>query len=137
MENIRIVGVVIMKPLVIGIDFDGTIVKHKYPKMGEPIENCLEVIERLSEVGHKIVLYTMRNGERLADAVEYLEHEGVELYGVNDNPTQKHWAPDSRKVFCHVYIDDAALGCPLVHEGARPYVDWYAVEHILEAMEII
>ncbi len=70
----------------------------------------------------------MRSEERLIQAVEYLEENGIELYAVNENPTQHHWTK-SPKIFCNLYIDDAALGCPLIlPERARPYVDWGQVE---------
>lgn len=115
----------------IGVDFDGTVVSHRYPEVGEPIENCLEVLERLMDNDHKLILYTMRSGERLDQAVEYLEDNGIELYAVNENPTQKYWTK-SPKIFCHIYIDDAALGCPLNHPDiGRPSVDWFEVEDLL------
>ena len=126
-----------MKPLFIGIDFDGTMVTHKYPAIGEPVENALEVLEKLQAAGHRLILYTMRSGERLVQAVEYLEEEGIELYAVNENPTQKHWT-QSPKIYCHIYIDDAALGVPLDYEeDSRPVVDWFEVEKILKEREII
>ena len=68
-----------MKSLYIGVDFDGTVVHHKYPDIGEPVENCLEVLEDLQNLGHKLILITMRSEERLVDAVEYLEENGIKL----------------------------------------------------------
>ena len=66
----------------------------------------------------------MRSGKELKDAVNYLESHGVKLHGINSNPTQESWT-SSPKAYCHVYIDDAAYGCPLIHKkGQRPYVDW-------------
>jgi hypothetical protein len=51
---------------------------------------------------------------------------------VGENPTQKEWT-SSPKCYAHIYIDDAALGCPLVkgENGERDYVDWTAVEKLL------
>lgn len=121
-----------MKSKFVGIDFDGTCVTHEYPAIGKPVDNCLDVLYQLQDAGHKLILYTMRSGERLAQAVEYLEENGVRLYSVNENPTQHHWTA-SRKVFCHLYIDDAALGCPIEQlESGRPVVDWYEVESLLQ-----
>ena len=126
-----------MKPLVIGIDFDGTVVKHKYPEIGDPLEGAIEVLEELMEAGHKLILTTMRSDERLAEAVEYLEANGIELWAVNKNRTQHHWTT-SPKVFCHLIIDDTALGCPLViHDRNRPYVDWAEVRELLVEREIL
>lgn len=121
----------------IGIDFDGTVVDHSFPEIGLPIPGAIETIQNLIDHGHKIILYTMRSRETLVDAVKYLEKNGIELYGVNDNKTQHHWTK-SPKVYCHIYIDDAALGCPLItNQGItglgskRPYVDWQRVNVIL------
>lgn len=122
-----------MKSLTIGIDFDGTIVKHAYPEIGNPVPDAIETMQELMEAGHKIILYTMRSGERLAEAVEYLEESGIDLYAVNKNPTQHHWT-QSPKIFCHLYIDDAALGCPLdkaVSGKGRPWVEWEEVREML------
>lgn len=126
--------------MVIGIDFDGTCVVHEYPFIGDDI-GAVPVLQRLIDEGHRLVLFTMRGGVYLAEAVEWLEERGVELYGVNVNPTQKEWT-DSPKAYCHLYIDDAALGCPLTneHEGktyAGEFVDWPAVERLLEERWIL
>ena len=129
-----------MKGLVIGVDFDGTMVKHKYPEIGEPLEGAVETVLRLQEAGHKIILYTMRSHlckaedpvDRLQQAIDYMEENGIELYGVNQNPTQKYWTT-SPKAFCHLFIDDASLGIPLEYEETgRPFVDWTEVEELLE-----
>lgn len=120
-----------MKSQYIGIDFDGTVVMHKYPEIGEPLDDCLEVLEELIKAGHKLILYTMRSDERLAQAVEYLEGEGIEFYSINENPSQKYWTK-SPKIFCNIYIDDAALGCPLTFpETGRPFVNWEEVRELL------
>ncbi len=74
-------------------------------------------------------------GTLLTDAVNYLQSEGVELFGVNKNPTQESWT-SSPKAYGEIYIDDAAFGCPLIKPKgfARPCVDWKTVgpqvEHI-------
>jgi hypothetical protein len=125
-----------MKSMFIGIDFDGTMVTHKYPELGEPLDYAVEVVHKLMKAGHKIILYTMRSdtekGNRLQEAVDYMEGEGIVLYGVNENKTQKHWT-DSPKIFCNLYIDDAALGIPAtVAASGRLMVDWIEVEELLE-----
>ena len=121
----------------IGIDFDGTVVMHKYPLIGKPVDEALEVLEDLMNADHKLILYTMRSEERLKEAVEYLEDNAIKLYAVNENPTQHYWTK-SPKIYCHIYIDDAALGCPLITpEKGRPYVDWVEVREILEDRGIL
>lgn len=119
------------------IDFDGTIVKHEYPEIGAPVPYAIEVIKELQEAGHKIILFTMRGSKpykenvfdketgevieviernSLQEAIDYCENAGIKLYGVNSNKDQKLWT-NSKKVYAHAYIDDAAVGCPLIIES--------------------
>ena len=116
---------------IIAVDFDGTCVTHEYPNVGRDI-GAVPVLLRLIDAGAKIVLWTMRSGVELDEARAWLEDNGVTLWGVNRNPQQGAWT-SSPKAYAHTYIDDAALGCPLVtpSNGERPYVDWKAVESIL------
>src|ERR1700690_3286381 len=102
----------------IAIDFDGTIVKHKYPKIGDPVPDAIEWIRKFQEAGAKIILYTMRSdgGEypnTLKDAVKYLEIYGIKLFGVNRDPEQDSWT-SSHKCYANLFIDDAAFGCQLL-----------------------
>lgn len=121
------------------IDFDGTCVTHEFPRIGEDI-GAIPVLKELVEAGHKLILFTMRSDRKkkkkvgdetvvveenfLADAINWFEDNGIALYGVQKNPTQRFWT-SSPKAYGHLYIDDANLGCPLITptEG-RPYVDW-------------
>ena len=117
----------------IAIDFDGTCVTHDYPRIGKEI-GATKVLKRLVEAGHKLILNTMRSDKELQDAVNWFKKNGIELYGVNENPTQKRWT-NSPKVYAHLYIDDAALGCPLKMDlsiSDRPFVDWEAVSRLLK-----
>ncbi len=123
--------------MTICIDFDGTIVEHAYPEIGDPIPMAIETILQLQKRGHAIILFTMRHGETLKQAVEYVENAGISLYGVNENPKQKEWT-ESRKVYGHHYIDDAAIGCPLIFKpDRRPYVDWYVLGDMLRSMGLL
>ena len=114
--------------MIVGVDFDGTVVEHRYPLIGPPVPDALEVIQGLRHNNHYIILWTMRSGEHLEDAVQYMRDNGVYLFGINENPSQHTWS-QSPKAYCHIYIDDAALGCPLVYtqDGRRPYVSWSGV----------
>lgn len=121
----------------IAVDFDGTIVTHKYPEIGEPVEKALHTLRRLRGNNHDIILFTMRSGKKLEEAVKYLQNSGIRLYGVNANPSQGSWTA-SPKPYAHIYIDDASAGCPLKPvEGDRPVVDWEAIIRILEDKEYI
>lgn len=110
--------------MIYAIDFDGTIVTHEFPEIGSPVPGALECIRELIGQGHKIILWTMRSKETLDDAVAYLAKEDIEIWGINENPEQT-WST-SPKAYAHCYIDDAAMGCPLIYpsDKSRPFVDW-------------
>lgn len=129
------------------IDFDGTVVMHEYPKVGADVEGAVDVIKKLIANKHNIILWTMRSGKELHDAVDWYKKREIPLYGVNCNPSQGEWTK-SPKAYAQIYIDDAALGCPLlvniVKDGdedlkqvGRPFVDWKKVEELLELKGII
>lgn len=116
--------------MIIALDFDGTAVTHEYPEIGKDI-GAVPVLKELLEKGHQIILYTMRSGEELRQAVEWFKEREIPLLGVNENPTQKDWT-SSPKAYAHLYIDDAGLGIPLNYSGrSRPFVDWRAVRRML------
>ena len=124
--------------MIIGIDFDGTTVTHEFPRIGKPIPHAIEVMLELLAEGHHLILFTMRSGLTLKAAVDYMEKKGVKLFGVNTNPTQTTWTT-SPKAYCDLYIDDAALGCPLEYpEGqGRLQVDWLKVRKLLKDRKIL
>ena len=118
------------KNLVVGIDFDGTCVTHEYPKVGQDI-GAAPVLTNIVLKGGKLVLNTMRSGKELEDAVNWFKSKNIPLWGVNKNPTQHEWTT-SPKVYANLYIDDAALGTPLIKPNTgRPYVDWKSVATLL------
>ena len=120
--------------MIIAVDFDGTCTTHGYPQVCKDI-GAERVLKKLSDSGHWLILWTLRSGESLEEAVQWFRERGIPLYGVNNNPTQKQWT-ESPKVYAHMYIDDAALGTPLCmpsknDENERPFVNWYVVEQML------
>lgn len=115
----------IIKPCFIGIDFDGTIVDHQYPDIGSPVPGAIPTMLELVKHGHRLILFTMRSGIYLTQAAEYVESNGVKLFGLNHNPEQDSWTT-SPKAYAHFYVDDAAIGCPLIAYAHmdRLCVDW-------------
>lgn len=115
------------------VDFDGTIVDHVFPEIGEPVPFAIECMQHYAKQSCKIILYTMRSNteERgyLSEAVDYLLSVKVPLFGANHNKTQSTWSK-SPKVYGQAYIDDAAVGVPLIQpEGfRRPCVDWVKID---------
>lgn len=120
-----------IKDTVFAVDFDGTCVTHEFPKVGRSV-GAEPVLKRIVKEGGRIILWTMRSGDQLEDAVRWFADNEIALWGVQRNPTQDEWT-ESPKAYAHVYIDDAALGCPLVDgvEMQRPYVCWKTVEGVL------
>lgn len=114
------------RPFIIGVDFDGTCVDHQFPDVGHNVPEAAQWLRHLTAHGASLILWTVRSeGERLNAAVSWFEEEGIPLWGICENPTQKDWSPGP-KAYCNVYIDDAAYGCPLIHFVSfhRPCVDW-------------
>lgn len=100
--------------MVIAVDFDGTIVEHRYPEIGEEIPFAIETLKMLIADRHKVILYTMRNGELLDEAVKWCSDRGVEFYAVNSdvpgdfvNDRDKNF---SSKVNADYFIDDRNIG---------------------------
>lgn len=107
------------------VDFDGTVVTHNYPEVGKNIGAEI-VLKKLAEKNHKICLNTMRCDDKLDDAVQWFKDNDIEVYGVNENPSQKSWT-SSPKVFADYYIDDMAIGCPVIIYQNRRFVDWIQI----------
>jgi hypothetical protein len=96
---------------VIAVDFDGTIVEHKYPSIGKEMLFAFATLKALQQKGHKLILWTIRTGELLEEAVEYCRKNGVEFYAVNKNyPEEELDATTSRKLNADIFIDDRNVG---------------------------
>lgn len=96
---------------VIAIDFDGTVVEHKYPTIGKEMLFAFATLKALQQKGHKLILWTIRAGSTLEDAVAYCRENGVEFYAVNKNyPEEKLDGSISRKLNADIFIDDRNLG---------------------------
>jgi hydroxymethylpyrimidine pyrophosphatase-like HAD family hydrolase len=99
--------------MIIAVDFDGTIVEHKYPAIGEEIPFAVDTLKMLRQDGHRIILWSVREGQLLEDAVNWCKERGVEFYAVNrDYPEEstennQHF---SRKLKADAWIDDRNLG---------------------------
>ncbi len=106
--------------LIISVDFDGTVVEHAFPHIGEPLEDVFEVLKELQDAGHILILNTCREdvGHKIAeqyltDALEFCKQNGVEFSSANENGPENDFRDDwplRRKVYAHVYIDDKNLG---------------------------
>ena len=99
--------------MVIAVDFDGTIVEHRYPAIGREIPFATETLKMLIKEQHKIILWSVREGKLLDEAVEWCRERGVEFYAINrDYPEEtltnnNHF---SRKLKADLFIDDRNIG---------------------------
>lgn len=97
--------------LTIAVDFDGTIVEHAYPKIGREMIFAFDTLKALQKKGHKLILWTYREGKMLEDAVEYCRENGVEFYAVNKSYPEEVMSDDiSRKINADLFIDDRNIG---------------------------
>ena len=99
--------------MTIAIDFDGTIVDHEYPKIGRERPFAVETLKMLQHDGHRLIMWTVREGDLLQEAVDWCKERGLEFYAVNkDFPEEDvdknvHFA---RKLRVDMFIDDCNLG---------------------------
>jgi hypothetical protein len=147
-----------LRDKIIAVDFDGTCVLHDFPEIGDEIPGAVDVLKALNMAGAKLIIWTIRSDqteisgdphslqrarqamtdrttEYLKNACQWFEERGIEIYGANCNHQQKGWS-SSPKAYAHAYIDDAALGCPLIYEPSkhgRPFVDWDAMLSLLNS----
>lgn len=98
--------------MTIAIDFDGTIVEHRYPEIGPEIPFAIDTLKMLINDRHRLILWSVREGVLLEEAVEYCLKRGVEFYAVNkDYPEEKTTDRNfSRKLKVDLFIDDRNLG---------------------------
>ena len=80
--------------MVIAVDFDGTIVEHKYPAIGRELPFATETLRMLIRDRHKLILWS------------------VEFYAVNRDYPEESREHDSfsRKLKADLFIDDRNIG---------------------------
>ncbi len=97
--------------MIIAVDFDGTIVDHRYPAIGKTKLFAFETLKTLQRDGHQLILWTYRGGELLNEAVEFCEKNGVEFFAVNSSfPGETLDDSQSRKIHADLFIDDRNIG---------------------------
>lgn len=97
----------------IAVDFDGTIVEHRYPEIGKEIPFAVATLKQLIREGHLLILWSVREGELLDEAVEWCRAKGIEFYAVNsDYPDEDETLSKkiSRKLKVDLFIDDRNVG---------------------------
>lgn len=99
--------------MIFAVDFDGTLCKDEWPEIGPPNRELIRYLKKAKLRGHRIILYTMREGYHLQQALDWCELMGLELDAVNDNLPDmvEKFHCNPRKVFADVYIDDRNAQC--------------------------
>lgn len=96
--------------MVIAVDFDGTIVEHKYPAIGKPIPYAIDTLKQLQNENHQLILWTVREGRELEEARKYCESMGVFFYAYNSNFPEEDRSIAPRKLKADLFIDDRNFG---------------------------
>lgn len=98
--------------MIIAVDFDGTIVEDRFPQIGKPMRFAFESLKTLQNHGHELVLWTVREGHRLDEAVAFCEKNGITFYAVNKSypEEEKYGRGVSRKIQADLFIDDRIPG---------------------------
>ena len=102
--------------MTIAVDFDGTIVEHCYPAIGKERPFAVATLRQLQRdmPDLHLILWTVREGELLEQAVAWCAERGLEFYAVNSNYPEELPSPSAgnqgcRKVTADIYIDDRNL----------------------------
>lgn len=144
------ITIAIQRKMRIYLDFDGTVVEHTYPLIGKYNTGCMEVVKKLQEAGHEIILNTMRvefNNGTLEKAIDWFTTANVFLLDKSVNPIEtfevKLWGHTKEKISplnwdwqlhnitnC-VYIDDICPGIPKKRaiESNGWIVDWAMLDN--------
>ena len=97
----------------IAVDFDGTIVTHEYPKIGREIPFATDTLKMLIRDRHRLILWSVREGQLLQDAVDWCRERGVEFWAVNKDYPEESLENNnhfSRKLKADYFIDDRNIG---------------------------
>lgn len=98
--------------MIIAVDFDGTVVEHRYPEIGKINLFAFETLKALQEKNYRLIMWTYRAGKELDDAVEFCKENGIEFYAINKNYPEEEYVEGeiSRKINADIYIDDKNIG---------------------------
>lgn len=110
-DDMYTVGTDLTNPLIIAVDFDGTLCADRFPEIGAPNELIIGWLKMIRREGHKLILWTCRVDERLREAVRWCADLGLYFDTVNDNIPENvaQYGTNPRKVFADLYIDDKSV----------------------------
>ena len=99
--------------MIIAVDFDGTIVEHRYPHIGKELPFAIASLKQIQSEGHALILWTAREGRLLQEAIDFCEKRGLEFFAINSNYPGEEVDKDgirARKLHADLFIDDRAVG---------------------------
>ncbi len=97
--------------MLIAVDFDGTIVEHRYPEIGKEQPFAIQTLKQLLQDGHRLILWTNRQGETLDEALDWCHERGIDFYAVNKSfPEETFDHEEPRKLKVDMFIDDRNIG---------------------------
>lgn len=114
------------KPVIIAVDFDGTLCDDVFPAIGKPNPLLIEWLKSARIQGHKLILWTCRVTDRLQEAVDWCTKAGLTFDAVNANLPENiaQYGTDCRKVFADIYIDDKSVrGVTTIYD--RHWIEFY------------
>jgi len=103
---------------IIAVDFDGTIVDHEFPYIGNLKPGAKRVLNKWAEEGISVIIWTCRQqvdrelgGQADTFAVrKFLDDNGIMYDAVNEQSPKIPFRLHCAKVFADLYIDDRNMG---------------------------
>jgi len=109
--------------MIIAVDFDGTIVEHKYPQIGRTIPFAFDTLKQLQNESHTLILWTVREGALLQEAINFCADNGLFFFAHNANFPEEDRATAPRKLKADLFIDDRNF-------GGLP--DWHFIYQVIQ-----
>lgn len=109
--------------MIIAVDFDGTIVEHKYPQIGKSIPFVFDTLKQLQNENHTLILWTVREGDLLQEAINFCADNGLYFFAHNANFPEEDRSTAPRKLKADLFIDDRNF-------GGLP--DWHFIYQVIQ-----
>ena len=92
--------------------------------MGPALPHAFEVLKKLQEKGHQLILWTCRGEKYLDAAVDFCKENGLVFDAINENIDKKYYNHTSNKIVANIYIDDAAYPVIKRELAGMPAINW-------------
>lgn len=105
----------------IAVDFDGVLCRDMWPHIGPAHLDVIEALKERQAGGDRLILWTCRSGQKLAEASEWCREHGLYFDAINSNLPEhiERYGNDCRKVFADEYWDDKAIRVTCEYEIMR------------------